>query len=117
MPAPWIVKTGWALLVVITWGFIADGAGKNFVIENTGVAVRESHRGQAEAAVAALVLGLLALVALRLGSRFPRTSLGLIGGSALVVLLTSGSELVLVSGLLSAVPVGLGVVLALVPAP
>jgi hypothetical protein len=117
VPAPWIVKAGWALLVVTTWGFVADGAAKNFVIENTDVAVRESRQGQSEAAVAALVLGVLALVVLRLGSRFPRTCLGLMGGSALVVLLTSGSELVLLTGLLSAVPVGVGVVLALVPAP
>jgi hypothetical protein len=112
----WWGKAGWVLAVAFAWSFVAGGAADNFVIENTQDAVAAAEGGQQRAAVAAVVLaGIGALVPL-LDSRFSRAALGLVVGSAVLVLLTSGSELVLVTGLLSALPLTVGVVLALVPA-
>jgi hypothetical protein len=112
----WVVALAWALAVVVAWGFVADGAADNLYIENTDDAVREARHGQAQAGLAAMALGALAACVPFLGSRFPRAGTWLVGGGAAVVLVTSGSELVLVTGLVSALPVGLGVLLALIPA-
>jgi hypothetical protein len=102
--------------VGVVWLVLANGAGDNFVIENTSEATARAEAGQQHAAVAAVVLAALGGLVPLLGSRFPRAAVGLVVGSGLVVLLTSGSGIVLVTGLLSAVPVGAGVLLALVPA-
>ena len=111
----WALAVTWSLAVVVAWCFVAAGALDNFFIENTSEALREAADGQRQAAVAAVALGALAGGVPFLGTRFPRASAGLVGGAALVVLVTSGSEVVLATGLLSALPVGLGVLLALVP--
>jgi hypothetical protein len=102
--------------VVVTWAFVADGAADSFFIENTDEALRRAEAGQAEAGVAALVLLVLGACAMRLASRFRRAAAWLVTGAAAVVLLTSQSEAVLVTGLLSALPVGLGALLGVVPA-
>jgi hypothetical protein len=99
----------------VTWCFVAAGAGKNFFIENTDDALREAHSGQVEAAIASAVLLGLGLLALRVGGRFRRAAAWLVGGAAAAVLVTSGSEVVLFTGLLSALPVGLGALLGLFP--
>ena len=110
-------RIGWALAVVVAWCFVADGAGKSFYIEGTEDALREARSGQAEAAVAAAVLLALGVRALRACGRFRLASAWLVGGSAGLVLITSGSEVVLFTGLLSALPVGVGALLGLFPAP
>ena len=112
----WVPRLGWAAAVGVVWCFVAAGAGKNFVIENTEDAVREAHSGQLEAGVAALLLLGLGVLALRIGSRFRVAAAWLVGGAAAGVLVTSGSEVVLFTGLLSALPVGLGALLGLFPA-
>lgn len=109
-------RVGWVLGVVVAWCFVADGAGKNFFIENTADALREAQTGQGEAAVAAAVLLALGVLVLRVGGRFRLAAAWLVGGSAGLVLLTSGSEVVLFTGLLSALPIGLGALLGLIPA-
>ena len=113
----WVLRVGWALAVVVAWCFVADGAAKNFFIENTDDALREARSGQAEAAVAAAALLAMGVLVLRVGGRFRRAAAWLVGGGAAVVLMTSGSEVVLFSGLLSALPVGLGALLGILPSP
>lgn len=113
----WAVALPWALAVVVAWGFVAGGAVDNFYIENTSEAVRQGADGQRQAALASVVLVVLAGLVPFLRSRFPAAGAGLVGGGAVLVLVTSQSEIVLATGLLSALPVGLGVLLALVPAP
>jgi hypothetical protein len=109
-------RVAWALGVVVVWCFVADGAAKNFFIENTEDALREARSGQGEAAAAAAVLLALGVLALRVTGRFRRAAAALVGGGAAIVLVTSGSEVVLLTGLLSGLPVGLGVLLGLFPA-
>ena len=112
----WVPRVGCAAAVGVAWVFVADGAGKNFYIEGTEEALREARSGQAEAAIASAVLLALGVLALRVSGRFRLAAAWLVGGSAGLVLLTSGSDAVLFTGLLSAVPVGLGGLLGLFPA-
>ena len=111
----WGLRLGWGLLVLVGYALVASGAGDNFFIEGTEDALRTAHRGQERAGLAALLLLPIGLAAFALPTRFPRAAGLLVAVPAALVLLTSQSEAVLFTGLLAALPVGLGLLLGLVP--
>ena len=111
----WGLRLVWALLVLVVYSVVASGAGDNLFIEGTEDALRTAHRGQVRAGLAALLLLPIGLAGFALPSRFPRAAGLLVAVPAALVLLTSQSEVVLFTGVLAAVPVGLGLVLGLVP--
>ena len=108
-------KAVWVAAVAASWSLVAVGAVDNFFIEGTSSALAQARVGQHRAAAGALLLLSLGIAVPLMRPRFWRTATALVVGSAVVVLLTSTSDAVLFTGLLSGVPVLLGVVLALVP--